>query len=182
MKQLTIFSLLLILFTLPLCLYAQNTRIAGTVVVEGTKLPLIGANIVVVDANLGASTDAPVFFLIGNVPAGTYEVEAYYIGFIKPTKTVVVKSGEVAQVAFVLKTSILESDESIQVTSDRIIQSQKAALNAQLNASNILEASYPRISLVLSLMRMHKLLSHAYRVCLLMNLLQLCAVFLLITH
>ncbi len=87
MKQLTIFSLLLILFTLPLCLYAQNTRMAGTVVVEGTELPLIGANIVVVDANLGASTDAQGFFLIGNVPAGTYEVEAYYIGFIKQTKT-----------------------------------------------------------------------------------------------
>ena len=59
------------------------------------------------DANLGASTDAQGFFLIGNVPAGTYEVEAYYIGFIKATKTIEVKSGEVAQVAFVLKTSIL---------------------------------------------------------------------------
>ncbi len=137
MKHLTLFSLLLSLFILPLSLFAQNTRIAGTVVVEGTELPLIGANIVVVDANLGASTDAQGFFLIGNVPPGTYEIEAHYIGFIEQTKTLEVKSGEVAQVAFVLKTSILESDEAIEVTSDRIIQSQKAALNAQMNASNI---------------------------------------------
>jgi outer membrane receptor for ferrienterochelin and colicin len=137
MKYSNLLIIVLILFVLPLSLFAQNTRIAGTVVVEGTELPLIGANIVVVDANLGASTDAQGFFLIGNVPAGTYEVEAYYIGFIKQTKTVEVKAGEVAKVAFVMKTSILESDESITVTTDRIIQSQKAALNAQLNASNI---------------------------------------------
>ena len=51
------------------------TRLAGTVVVEGSEAPLIGANIVVVDANLGAATDAQGFFLIGNVSPGTYEVE-----------------------------------------------------------------------------------------------------------
>jgi outer membrane receptor for ferrienterochelin and colicin len=137
MKHLTLLSILIFLFILPFSLQAQDTRVAGTVVVEGTELPLIGANIVVVDANLGASTDAQGFFLIGNVPAGTYEIEAYYIGFVKQTQTIEVKAGEVAKVAFVMKTSILESDEAIVVTTDRIIQSQKAALNAQLNASNI---------------------------------------------
>jgi hypothetical protein len=136
-KSLMICSLILGLLVIPATLQAQNTRIAGTVVVEGSELPLIGANIVILEANLGASTDAQGFFLIGNVPAGTYEVEAHYIGYIKATQTVEVKSGEVARVAFVMNTSILESDEAITVTSDRIIQSQKAALNAQLNASNI---------------------------------------------
>ena len=125
------------LLLLPANSQAQASRIAGTVVVEGSELPLIGANVVVVDANLGASTDAQGFFLIGNVPEGTYDVEAYYVGFETQTKTVEVKSGEVARVAFVMKTSILESDEAIEVTSDRIIQSQKAALNTQMNASNI---------------------------------------------
>jgi outer membrane receptor for ferrienterochelin and colicin len=137
MKYITLLSVILVLLILPVSLHAQAGRIAGTVVVEGSELPLIGANIVVVDANLGASTDNQGFFLIGNVPAGTYEVEAYYVGFEKQTKTAEVQAGEVASVEFVMQTSILESDESIEVTSDRIIQSQKAALNAQLNASNI---------------------------------------------
>ena len=136
-KSLMIATLTLGLLVMPAGLQAQVTRLAGTVVVEGSEAPLIGANIVVVDANLGAATDAQGFFLIGNVPPGTYEVEANYIGFIKQTQTVEVKSGEVAQVSFVMKTSILESDEAIEVTTDRIIQSQKAALNTQYNASNI---------------------------------------------
>jgi outer membrane receptor protein involved in Fe transport len=137
MKYLTLFSIFLILFLLPLSLFAQNGRIAGEVVVEGSELPLIGANIVVVGANLGAATDAQGFFLIGNVPPGTYQVEANYIGFDMQSNSVEVKAGEVAQVTIKMKTSILESDESIEVTTDRLIQSQKAALNAQYNASNI---------------------------------------------
>jgi outer membrane receptor protein involved in Fe transport len=122
---------------LPANSLAQAGRLAGTVVEKGSEAPLIGANIVVVGAGIGAATDAQGFFLIGNVPPGTYEVEAYFVGYTTATQQVEVKAGEVAKVAFEMATSILESEDAIEVTTDRIIQSQKSALNRQYNASNI---------------------------------------------
>ena len=73
----TIFSNLFIL-TFILFLnnaFAQQTgKIVGNVIDGETNEPIAGANVYLVDTNLGASTDVDGDFFIINVPPGTYNL------------------------------------------------------------------------------------------------------------
>jgi len=129
----TLFVCLLILSSTA---FAQTGRIAGTVVEKGTQSGLIGANVSIVGTNIGAATDNQGQFLIGNVPPGTYQIVARYIGYETAEQSVQVQVNRVATVDFELTTSVLEVGE-LEVTAERQLQSQAAALNAQYEASNI---------------------------------------------
>jgi len=66
----------------PLAAFAGNTgKIAGVVSDSKTKEPLIGANVVVEGASLGASTDIDGKYVILNVPPGRYSVSVSYVGY-----------------------------------------------------------------------------------------------------
>ena len=63
-------------------MFAQtaNSKIAGIVTdVDGN--PLVGANVLIVGSDLGAATDELGRYFILDVPVGTYEVRAEYIGY-----------------------------------------------------------------------------------------------------
>ena len=61
---------------------AGNTgKLAGRVTDKQTGDPLIGVNILVKGTNFGAATDEDGFYYILQVPPGTYDVEASYIGY-----------------------------------------------------------------------------------------------------
>ena len=79
--QRTLWYTLFLLVLVPAFLLAQSGKIRGTVVDVKTKEPLVGANIVVQGTNMGASTDVDGGFLIINVPVGTYELKASYVGY-----------------------------------------------------------------------------------------------------
>jgi hypothetical protein len=64
--------------------------IIGQVIDKQTNEPLIGANVVVLDTQLGGATDAQGRFRIERVPAGNYAVRALVIGYQTVTKTDVV--------------------------------------------------------------------------------------------
>lgn len=69
-------------------LWAGNTgKIAGVAKDKQSGEPLIGANIMVKNTNLGAATDQEGYFFILQVPPGTYELEANYIGYHSLTIT-----------------------------------------------------------------------------------------------
>ena len=123
--------------TLALCLllvassaFAQKSRLSGSVLEEGNGMALIGANVSIDGTTIGAATDAQGNFLIGNVPPGNYTVRARYIGYATVEQTVQVTVGRDATVNFELGTSVLEMGE-VAVSAERLLQSQKAALNAQ---------------------------------------------------
>ena len=62
--------------------FAQQTgKIVGNVIDGKTNEPVVGANIYLVDTNLGASTDEEGDFFIINVPPGTYNLEAQMVGY-----------------------------------------------------------------------------------------------------
>jgi outer membrane receptor for ferrienterochelin and colicin len=113
-----------------------KSRVTGTVVDKDKQSGLIGANVSIVGTTLGAATDAQGQFLIGNVPPGTYTVLVRYIGYENAEQSVQVTAGQDATVNFEMKSSVLEM-EGVAVTGERLLQSQKAALNAQYEASNI---------------------------------------------
>lgn len=56
-------------------------KISGTVKDNETGEALIGANIVVEGTSMGASTDEDGYYVIINVPPGTYTLSVYYLGY-----------------------------------------------------------------------------------------------------
>lgn len=81
MKISTTFLALLII-VLPRFAWAGTTgKIAGKVVDARTGEPLVGATVEIVDTKLGAITDPNGSYFIIEIPPGTYEVKASYVGY-----------------------------------------------------------------------------------------------------
>ncbi len=94
--------ILLILLLSALSLFAQSKqkmgRIVGTVLELATQQPIIGANVTVIDTQMGAATDTEGKFSMVNVPVGTYTLRISCIGFKPLFKTdVVVSTGQPVQ-------------------------------------------------------------------------------------
>ena len=63
-------------------LFALNTgKISGKVTDKQTGEPLFGANIYLVETNLGAASESDGFFYIIGIPPGRYEVKISYMGY-----------------------------------------------------------------------------------------------------
>jgi len=63
-------------------LYAGSTgKLAGKVVDKDTKEPLPFVNVIVLETNYGAATDLDGNYVILNIPPGTYNVKAQYVGY-----------------------------------------------------------------------------------------------------
>ena len=84
-KFVTSLLLLFVLtFSITTVLSAQNTvTIKGKVVDKSAGNPLIGANVVVADENIGAATNFDGEFTLVNVPTGQHMLEVSYIGYAK---------------------------------------------------------------------------------------------------
>jgi outer membrane receptor for ferrienterochelin and colicin len=106
-------SSILILFVsvYSLVSFAQENTITiyGKVVDKFTQQPLPGANVLVVNTNLGASTDLNGKFEIRNLPFGEYQLRASIIGYRSIVKTdVMVMSGFASEVIFELEEEAIE--------------------------------------------------------------------------
>lgn len=107
-------------------LFAQTIGvITGSVIEARTKEALIGVNVIVLDTQFGASTDADGKFIISKVPVGTYRLRFDFIGY-KPTfKTdVVVKVSRPVFVNALLEESFLEG-EAVTVTAGYFVEEEK---------------------------------------------------------
>jgi hypothetical protein len=86
---------------------------------EDTQEPIIGANIIVVGNNLGASSDTDGSFFIININPGTYSLKIHYIGYAPLTLNKVnvsVNRTNQLQPIFIKQSSI--EGEMIEVTVD----------------------------------------------------------------
>lgn len=72
---------LLLLVAIPALSYAQYGKISGKIVDRETKEPLVGATVLLEGTTLGASSDINGNYVILNVPAGTYNIKASYVGY-----------------------------------------------------------------------------------------------------
>lgn len=96
---------ILMVLILPLALFAQNT-ITGTVTDASSGNGLAGANVVVGGTTMGAAADVDGYFVIENVPNGTYTLTASVIGYESSDATITLPG--VGSVDFALTTSALE--------------------------------------------------------------------------
>jgi TonB-linked SusC/RagA family outer membrane protein len=113
----------LILFTAGQAL-AQGT-VSGTVTDAETGERLIGVNVVIPSLNIGDATDAEGNYLLEDIPAGDYVLEATYVGFTTVRRNITVANGEETIVNFEMSISASELDELV-VTSFGLQQERKA--------------------------------------------------------
>jgi len=98
--------LVLLLFSFPL--FAGGGSIKGKVTDKTTTEALIGANVVVQSEQWGAATDLNGFYIIKNIPAGTYTIKASYVGYKSfEQKDVVVKNFQVVELNFELESDFI---------------------------------------------------------------------------
>ena len=96
---------ILMVLVLPFALFAQNT-ITGTVSDAANGNGLAGANVVVGGTALGAAADADGYFVVENVPNGTYTLTASVIGYENGKATITVP--DAGSIDFALETSALQ--------------------------------------------------------------------------
>jgi len=82
-KKFTIYTLLSVLFLSIPSLLAQTGvgKLAGKILDADTEEPLIGANIVILNTDLGSATNVEGEYFILNIIPGTYTVKVSYVGY-----------------------------------------------------------------------------------------------------
>ena len=93
---------------IPALAFAQTGRISGTVT-DAAKNPVAGAQVLVTAASLSAESGADGKFTVTGVPAGTYAVRVYRLGFKAKTMTgVTVAAGQSASLSVSLEQAIVQ--------------------------------------------------------------------------
>jgi outer membrane receptor protein involved in Fe transport len=91
---------------------ADGGKVEGTVTSEaGDALAFV--NVVLQGTHLGASTDVSGHYLIVNVPAAAYTVEAAAVGYRKKSASVTVADGQTAKQDFSLSEDVLNMQEVV---------------------------------------------------------------------
>ncbi len=87
MNRLRTIGLILLVFALPVLIFAQAT-VSGKVTDAGTGRSLPGANVFIEGTTLGAAADANGNYMIANVPSGNVTISASVIGYEKASQTI----------------------------------------------------------------------------------------------
>lgn len=104
--------------------FAGNTgKIAGIVTDSQTGEPLIGANVIVMGTKLGAATDEKGNYYILQVPPGTYEVMASYIGYHNKTfKNVDIKVDLTKRLNFLMESRAIDAPTLTVTAEEPLVQ------------------------------------------------------------
>ncbi|MEM1218750.1 MAG: TonB-dependent receptor [Bacteroidota bacterium] len=131
-------GLLLFIVTLlglaPVMANPSNQTVRGVVYDKDTKIPLIGATVVVLDTEpvLGGVTDENGVFTITNVPIGRQDISVSYIGYdTYIQREVLVKGGEELLLEFYLTESAYELGEVVVTSNDREVMNEAAVVSAR---------------------------------------------------
>ncbi len=119
-----IFAITLLLIQSALMMGQTTGAISGTVIDLYTEETLIGATVRIEGTELGTSTDIDGSYRIENIPVGSYNVEASYVGFKTKTEfNIVVTSGndnfvnfKLEEVSTELEGAVVIADRSISIT------------------------------------------------------------------
>jgi len=113
-------------------------KITGTVMDKDSGEPLVGVNIFIENAQLGAATDVDGYFVILNVPPGEYTITASYIGYqIKNIKNVIVRVDLTIQLSFKLQQAAFQGETVTVVAKRPLIQKDATATAAVVSSKEL---------------------------------------------
>ncbi len=132
-KRITLFCRLSLLFfvaLLPLKVEAQQAvkeaRIIGSVLDAKTQETLPYVQVTLVETTVGTTTDLSGKFSLDNLPAGTFTLEARYMGFSVSRKKVHLSSAQTRVVRFLLEEQSIDLD-GVVVSANRQVTRRKLA-------------------------------------------------------
>jgi len=96
---------------------STKVTLSGKVTAANTGLPLQGATIYVPDLKAGTTSDANGNYTLHNIPAGTYLVQAGFVGYKNNIKTISLNGNTAAN--FVMEISIVEENEIVVTGSSK---------------------------------------------------------------
>jgi outer membrane receptor for ferrienterochelin and colicin len=139
MKRHSYYLVAWVVLLLTYSIIAQSSgKISGIVLDAETKEPLIGANIIVEGTSYGAATDIDGTFVILQVPPGTYEVRAIYIGYQEVlVQNVSVSTDLTTPLNLNLKPEVLEGDAVIIIAEPQIVRKDLTSSEARVDANQI---------------------------------------------
>ncbi|MDE2803761.1 MAG: TonB-dependent receptor plug domain-containing protein [Gemmatimonadota bacterium] len=128
-------------FLLPAQVAAQDGSVTGQVTAATTGQPINGAQVTIMDTQLGVLSNASGRFLINNVPSGTLTVQVVYVGYGTATQEVSVPPGGAATADFALEVSAVAMDELIVTGTAGAVERRKLGTSAaSLNVADVNEA------------------------------------------
>ncbi|GBD94637.1 TonB dependent receptor [bacterium BMS3Abin05] len=148
-----ILAVLMGLMLLPTGLFAGLTgKITGYVTDKGTGQPLPGVNVIVKGTLMGAATDSKGFYIIMNIPVGTYTVKANFIGYTTVDKSNIrVHPDLTTEVDFQMSSTVLMG-KTISIVAERPIINKNITSSIQiLQASDLRNIPMRGVQSVLNL-------------------------------
>ena len=127
---------------LPAQAAAQDGTVTGQVVAATTGQPINGVQITVMETSQGSLTNANGRFLITRVPAGTYTVQAMYVGYGTQTMEATVSPGGAATLQFEMEVSAVAMDELIVTGTAGAVERRKLGTSAaSLDVTSVAEVT-----------------------------------------
>ncbi len=96
---------------------AATGTISGYVYDRASGEALIGANVFLAGTSIGSSSNVSGYFVITNIPAGDYTLEAHYIGYKPYSLPISVAAGELHKLRIELEQGIINM-QTVVVTAD----------------------------------------------------------------
>ncbi len=120
-------------------LFGQTGTIRGKVIDGDFGDGLIGATVVVSGTTNGSVTDIEGSFSIGNLPTGSYDLEASFVGYeMKKITGVEVITGEISVINITLGGTTEELEEVV-ITAEALRNSEAGVLTAQKKALQVVD-------------------------------------------
>ncbi len=113
---------------------AQKAQITGRIIDAETGAGLPGANVVLRGTSIGAASNIDGYYVITNVPPGSYEIAVRYIGYAEAVSTIQVRGNEKLHNDIKMTPQAVRG-ETITVTAQA--EGQLQAINQQLSAKTI---------------------------------------------
>ncbi|MFO7446230.1 MAG: TonB-dependent receptor [Ignavibacteriaceae bacterium] len=113
-------------------------KIAGVVLDQAGKEPLIGVNIILTGTTLGAASNLDGEYFIINIPPGTYEVRASLVGYNSVTITdVKISVDQTTKIDFELSQEAIELQNVVVSASRSLIQKDLTSTESKISGEDI---------------------------------------------
>lgn len=134
------------ILTVTVTSFAGTTgKISGTVTDAKTGEKLVGATVMLVGTTLGASTDLNGYFVMLNIPPGTYRLKVSSVGYASAlVENIHVYIDQTSQVNVAMNETAITTKEVTIVASQPVIQKDVSASTTNLSAGQI--SAIPAVS------------------------------------
>lgn len=149
-KKLLLGFLFFQIFTLTVL--SQVGKLSGVIRDASTNEPLIGANILIEGRTMGAATNVDGYYVILNVPPGSYNLKASMVGYApKVTQQVRVSIDQTTEINFELTSSTFQTEEVVVIATTPIVQKDVSSSRVNLNVEEIQNLPVSSLSGVIGL-------------------------------